>query len=42
VTGAGAGGGPHVEWWTLNGANASLQRSFWGFDPAFMGGINVG
>jgi hypothetical protein len=42
VTGAGSGGGPHVEWWTFNGSHASLQRSFWGFDPAFMGGINVG
>jgi glucose/arabinose dehydrogenase len=39
VTGAGPGGGPHVQ--VFSGANLSLLRSFFAFDPAFTGGVFV-
>jgi len=39
ITGAGAGGGPHVK--AFSGANGSLLRSFIGYDPAFTGGVSV-
>jgi hypothetical protein len=43
ATGAGPGGGPHVEWWTLATNNTvTLKRSFFAFDPAFLGGVFVG
>ena len=42
-TGAGPGGGPHVEWWSLAIDNTAVQtRSFFAFDPAFIGGVFVG
>jgi len=44
VTGAGAGGGPHVR--VFNGLTGqqltSAQDSFYAFDPAFAGGVFVG
>jgi hypothetical protein len=42
ITGAGPGGGPHVERWTLANNMVTLQSSFFAFDPAFIGGIYVG
>ncbi len=42
LTGAGPGGGPHVELWELSGTAASRDRSFLAFDPAFTGGVFVG
>jgi fibronectin-binding autotransporter adhesin len=43
VTGAGQGGGPHVELWSLvNEHTASLLRSLLAFDQAFAGGVSVG
>ena len=39
VTGAGTGGGPHVEAFTATGG---VRRSFLAFDPAFLGGVFVG
>jgi hypothetical protein len=39
VTGAGPGGGPHVE--VFNGANFSTMASFYAYDPSFRGGVNV-
>ena len=38
VAGAGAGGGPNVKVFALNG---TVQQSFFAFDPAFKGGVNV-
>lgn len=40
VTGAGAGGGPHVK--VFSGPDASLLRSFLAFDSLFRGGVRVG
>lgn len=40
ITGAGAGGGPHVQ--VFSGQNGAVLRSFFAFDPRFGGGINVG
>jgi FG-GAP-like repeat len=40
LTGAGPGGGPHVEEWAFPGPAAA--RSFLAFDPGFTGGIFVG
>jgi hypothetical protein len=40
VTGAGAGkGGPHVK--VFSGADGSLLKSFFAYDPAFRGGVRV-
>lgn len=40
ITGAGAGGGPHVEAWS--GADRSLLQSFMAYSPLFGGGVRVG
>ena len=39
VTGAGPGGGPHVQ--VFSGADGSVLRSFMAYDPRFTGGIFV-
>ncbi len=39
ITGAGEGGGPHVE--AFSGADQSLLRSFFAYDPGFRGGVFV-
>ncbi|HVE94203.1 MAG TPA: ELWxxDGT repeat protein [Acidimicrobiales bacterium] len=39
VTGAGPGGGPHVQ--VFSGANNSVLRSFYAYAPAFSGGVRV-
>lgn len=39
IAGAGPGGGPHVK--VFDGATGGLLRSFFAFDPAFKGGVNV-
>jgi hypothetical protein len=40
ITGAGAGGGPHVK--VFSGRDASQLASFYAYDPGFSGGVNVG
>lgn len=40
ITGAGAGGGPHVR--VVNGATGAEIRSFFAYDAAFAGGVRVG
>ncbi len=40
ITGAGAGGGPHVK--VFSGADGSMLRSFMAYDPSFTGGVRVG
>ena len=40
ITAAGPGGGPHVK--VFNAASGVVLRSFFAFDPAFMGGVFVG
>ena len=39
ITGAGAGGGPHVK--VFNGATHAVLQSFFATDPGFTGGVNV-
>jgi autotransporter-associated beta strand protein len=39
VTGAGAGGGPHVK--VFSGMDGAELRSFFAYDPAFSGGVSV-
>jgi hypothetical protein len=39
ITGAGAGGGPHVK--VFSGANGAVLQSFFAYDPNFRGGVNV-
>ncbi|MBV8959482.1 MAG: FG-GAP repeat protein, partial [Actinobacteria bacterium] len=39
ITGAGPGGGPHVE--VFDGRTHALLRSFFAFQPDFVGGVNV-
>jgi hypothetical protein len=39
VTGAGAGGGPHVQ--AFSGAGGGLLLSFFAYDPGFTGGVHV-
>ena len=39
ITGAGAGGGPHVK--VFNGVTLNVLRDFFAFDPAFTGGVRV-
>ena len=39
VTGAGAGGGPHVQ--VFDGKTGAVVTSFMAYDPAFTGGVNV-
>jgi fibronectin-binding autotransporter adhesin len=40
VTGAGAGGGPHVK--VFSGQDGALLQSFFAFDAGFSGGVRVG
>jgi uncharacterized protein (TIGR03118 family) len=40
ITGAGAGGGPHVE--VFSGSDGSLLRSFLAYDPTVVVGVRVG
>ena len=39
ITGAGAGGGPHVRVFEAGG---KMIGSFYGYDTSFTGGVNVG
>lgn len=39
IVGAGAGGGPHVK--AFDGRTSAVVRSFYAYDPAFSGGVNV-
>ena len=40
ITGAGAGGGPHVK--VFSGTNLAVLASFFAYDAAFTGGVSVG
>ena len=40
ITGAGPSGGPHVK--VFDGVTLAVVRSFFAYDPSFMGGVYVG
>ncbi len=42
VVGAGPGGSPHVKVFDLSTGSVALLKSFYAFDPGFVGGVNVG
>jgi autotransporter-associated beta strand protein len=42
ITGAGAGGGPHVETWSFLTSTPTRELNLFAFDPSFTGGIFVG
>lgn len=41
VTGAGVGGGPHIQLFSPNGTNFVAQSSFMAYDPNFRGGVEL-
>jgi hypothetical protein len=43
ISGAGPGGGPHVEQWLLpSGESPAIRYSYYAFEPEFIGGVFVG